>query len=284
MSCPVCAADAVRPKLRKDGVDILQCRRCGLAWWEPGPGVDPAALYDAGYFASREAGVGYDDYAGLEAPLRRTVSARLSRLGAPAAGERLLDVGAAYGFTSSEAMRAGWRVAAVEISREAAARAAGILGRRIVAGSALALPFESGAFSVATLWDVLEHLPDPHRAASELRRVLRPGGRLALTTGDVGSAVARLSGRRWHLYTLPEHLFFYSRESLRRLLAAHGFRVERMAAEASWYPAGYLVERLRKTLLRRAATRPARWPGARVPLPVNLFDVVSVTAVREGGA
>ena len=50
------------------------------------------------------------------------------------------------------------------------------------------------------------------------------------------------------LYNLPEHLFFFSRASLRRLLEAHGLRVESMRAEGGVYTLGYLVERLRKSL------------------------------------
>jgi len=76
------------------------------------------------------------------------------------------------------------------------------------------------------------------------------GGRVALTTGDVGS------------------------------LAAHGLRIERIRAEGARYPLGYLFERLRKTLTRRGAA-PARWPGAGLSIPVNLFDVMTVHAVRE---
>jgi hypothetical protein len=117
---------------------------------------------------------------------------------------------------------------------------------------------------------------------AELARLLTAGGRLALTTGDVGSLVARLSGSRWHLYTLPEHLFFYSRESLRRLLAQHGFGVESMRAEGSSYSLGYLAERLRKTLLRTPARRGGGWPGSGLRVPVNLFDIVTVHAVKGG--
>lgn len=284
LSCAVCGADEVAPKLRKGGIDILQCRRCGLAFWRPEKGFDPAGIYDGSYFESAQAAAGYDDYAALEPALRHTFRKRLARLArrAGAAGQRLLDVGAAYGFAACEAERAGFRVTAVEISAEAARHAALRLPGGVLRGSALSLPFVSRSFDVITLWDVLEHLPDPHRAVSELARCLRPGGRLALTTGDVGSLAARLSGRRWHLYTLPEHLFFFSRESLRRLLEAHGLRVERMRAEGGAYPVGYLVERLRKTLFGGTAPLARGWPGARLVLPVNLLDVVTLEAVRSG--
>jgi len=278
LSCPVCGSGDVYRKLRKQAIDVLQCGVCSLAFWQPEQGFDPAGLYDGDYFASEYAASGYDDYAALEPALRLTFRRRLARL-RRAPGARLLDVGAAYGYAASEAERAGFRVAAVEVSSEAAGRAAAQLPGRIVRARADRLPFESGSFDVVTLWDVLEHLPDPHCAVAEVARCLCPGGRLALTTGDVGSLAARLSGARWHLYTLPEHLFFFSRESLRRLLEAHGFRVERMRAEGGAYPVGYLVERLRKTLFGGAASTPRRFPGASLVVPVNLFDVVTLEAI-----
>ena len=282
VSCPVCGARRVAPRLRKAGVEILFCGDCGLGFWRPGAGFDPAALYGARYFAGHDLGPGYDDYAALEAALRHNFARRVRALGTPRPGARLLDLGPAFGYAVDEARRAGWWATGLEVSRAAAARAAAVAGAGgIAVGDAQRAPFAAASFDAVTLWDVLEHLPDPHAAVAELARVLRPGGRLALSTGDVGSLAARVSGARWHLYTIPEHLFFYSRESLRRLLAAHGLRVERMRAEAARYPIGYLLERLRKTLLGRAPRRAARWPGARLAVPVNLFDVVTVRAVRE---
>lgn len=279
MTCPVCAGAEIRHKLRKQGIEVVQCGACGLAFWTPRAPFDPAQIYDGAYFACESAAHGYDDYAALEPALRATFRRRVARLRL-AAGARVLDAGAAYGYAGSEAERAGLRVAAVELSREAAAHAAMLLPGHVARASADCLPFESASFDAVMLWDVLEHLPDPHRAVAELARCLRQGGRLALTTGNVDSLVARLSGRRWHLYTLPEHLFFHSPESLRRLLGAHGLRIEQMRAEGAWFPIGYLVERLRKSLLGTASPRPVRFPGARLVLPVNLFDVLTVVAVR----
>lgn len=283
VSCPVCGAPGAAPRLRKGGIEILSCAACGTGFWEPGPRFDPGSIYDARYFEGADHAAGYDDYASLEGALRATFACRLRALGPPPReGARLLDLGPAYGFAVSEARRAGWRAVGLELSAAAATRAAPVTGAGgIAVGDAQRAPFREGSFDAVTLWDVIEHLAAPHAAIAEVARVLRPGGRLALTTGDVGSLVARLSGSRWHLYTLPEHLFFYSRKGLRTLLAAHGLRVVAMRAEAARYPLGYLVERLRKSLLGRTARRPVRFPGAALSLPVNLFDVVSVRAVRE---
>jgi SAM-dependent methyltransferase len=260
---------------------IQSCGACGLAWWEPGAGHRPEAVYDAAYFRGSGGGAehGYDDYGGLEPSLRRTFALRMASLGPPGPGARLLDVGAAYGFAVDEARRGGWRAWGLDVSRAAARQARAARGRMLVA-SALRTPFAARAFDAVTLWDVLEHLPDPRAAVAECARLLRPGGRLVLTTGDVGSWVARVSGRHWHLYTLPEHLFFFSRRSLELLLEAQGLRVEAMRAEGARYTLGYLAERLRKSLLG-GATRPLRFPGSGLSVPLNLFDIVRVDAVRR---
>lgn len=279
--CAVCGADSPRPKYRKQDVLILECRRCGLGFWVPSEGFRPEAVYDGAYFDDSSAGHGYDDYAELEAVLRSNFARRLARIPRPAGGGRALDIGAAYGFAVAEAQAAGWQTTGLEISTAAAERAHRTVPGRIVVAHAVAAPFAAASFDLVTLWDVIEHLADPHAAIAEAARLLRRGGRLVLTTGDIGSLAARLSGSRWHLLTLPEHLFFHTRRSLRTLLAAHGFRIESERAESSVYTLGYLVERLRKTLLGRTRTGVHRWPGSRLSVPVNLFDIVTVQAVRE---
>jgi SAM-dependent methyltransferase len=262
------------------GGRIRFCADCGSGRAALAPGFDAGALYSQRYFADAAEPAGYDDYAALEPALRANFARRLRAIPMPTPRARLLDLGAAYGYAVEEAARQGWRACGVEISL-AAARAA---RAPVVLGDARRLPFADASFDAVTLWDVLEHLPDPHAAIAEVARCTRAGGHLALTTGDVGSLAARISGARWHLYTLPEHVFFYSRRGLAALCAAHGLRVVGLRAEAARYPLGYLVERLRKTLFGRGRGGAARWPGAGRSLPVNLFDIVTLHAVREGGS
>jgi SAM-dependent methyltransferase len=151
----------------------------------------------------------------------------------------------------------------------------------MVIGLGDAIPFASASFDAITAWDVLEHLSRPREALREIHRALKPGGRLVLTTGDVGSWLARVSGPKWHLYTLPEHLYFFSRRSLEILLGSEGFEVERMRSERAYYTLGYLIERLRKTLLGRETKGGRNWPGSTRTIPVNLFDIAHVEARKR---
>lgn len=281
MSCPICSAEHVRPKLRKRRIQIFECANCGGAFWMPPADFDARSMYDESYFANAGAEHGYDDYGSLAASLSRTFARRLAGLERPAGGGTLLDIGAAFGFAVREARRAGWRASGIEVSLDAAHRAGAQTGGNVAVASASATPFRSASFDVITLWDVIEHLPDPHAAVAEVARLLRPGGRFLLCTGDVGSLMARLSGARWHLYTLPEHLFFHSRRSLRRLLEAHDLQVESMRAESAYYTLGYLLERLRKTVAGRAGGRAENRGWRKLCVAVNLFDVVTVRARKN---
>ncbi len=83
----------------------------------------------------------------------------------------------------------------IDPSPEAIGYASG-RGHRVVGASALALPFGSGSFDLATCLDVIQHLPDggDQTAARELARVLRPGGVAVVRTNaeQGGIGVARL--------------------------------------------------------------------------------------------
>jgi SAM-dependent methyltransferase len=110
------------------------------------------------------------------------------------AGERVLDLGCGFGRHAFEAYRRGAHVVAVDRSAEEvsqvlamfrAMEAAGEapLGRtaRAVRADLLALPFPDAAFDVVMASEVLEHIPADELAMAEIARVVRPGGRVAVT-------------------------------------------------------------------------------------------------------
>jgi SAM-dependent methyltransferase len=106
-------------------------------------------------------------------------------------------------------------------------------------------------FDLVTLWDVIEHVADPLGVLREVARVLAPGGKVVLTTGDIGSAYAQARGVDWHLMTPPWHLYFFSRATLGALAARAGLRVDAVAArgvagDSRWSRSkpGLLLDRL----------------------------------------
>lgn len=108
-------------------------------------------------------------------------------------GERFLDLGCGAGRHAFEAYRRGARVVAFDqdakelaglqetLTAMSAAGEGEPGGARTEQGDALALPFDDGEFDRVIAAEVLEHIPDDRRAISELARVVRPGGSIAIT-------------------------------------------------------------------------------------------------------
>jgi SAM-dependent methyltransferase len=201
------------------------------------------ALYGEDYYVSEDSrGRGYDGYVTEAENWRRTFRDRLRDL--PGKPGTLLDVGAATGFFVEQAKAAGWDARGVEPSTWAAEYARNELGADVQTGTLESLNVADGSFDVITLWEVIEHLPHPEATLAEIRRILRAGGVLVLSTPDAGSLAARLSGRRWLGWRkVPEHLFFFDRVNLDRLLQKSGFRPISHRYASLTVSAGFAVER-----------------------------------------
>jgi SAM-dependent methyltransferase len=186
------------------------------------PGADKlAALYSAQYFT--EGGAGYPDYIADERTHRRqarTYLKKIERLGR--ARGNLLDVGCAAGFFLDEARHRGWTVHGCELSGYARAHATDALGLDVAPMGFLDPSFAPApqSFDVITLFNVLEHIPNPTAVAEKLFMLLRPGGHLFLETWDPRSWLARLLGPRWPTYAPPTVLYSFSRRTLGQLFTA----------------------------------------------------------------
>jgi 2-polyprenyl-6-hydroxyphenyl methylase/3-demethylubiquinone-9 3-methyltransferase len=168
------------------------------------------------------------------------------------AGERVLDLGCGEGCFTTELARAGARVVGVDVAEEplrrARARDPALELRAIDAGAPW--PLADTSFEAVWAGEVIEHVADTAAWLSEVRRVLRSGGRLLVSTpanGRLALARAALSRRAFaaRFDPLGDHLRFYSRETLTALLEQFGF--ESIDVRAAAGPPG-----ARRTLLASA--------------------------------
>jgi arsenite methyltransferase len=154
-------------------------------------------------------------------------------------GERVLDVGSGPGLLAAEMAEAVGPEGAVHgvdpsETMLAMARARRVRGTDFHAGEAQALPFADGGFDAAVATQVYEYVDDMPAALAEVRRVLRPGGRLLVLDTDWGSIVWRSSDdermrrvlRAWDEHLADPHL----PRRLTALLRDAGFRVARCEA------------------------------------------------------
>ena len=270
-ACPACGHMVDhRLRFRANNCDILQCSSCSLGRAET-PGFDPAAYYTADYFSGHHAD-GYADYLGAEPVLRREFARSVDFIRRYRRGGRLLELGCAYGFFLMEAAR-HFEAAGIELAAEAAAhgRRAGL---NVLQGTADEAKLRQiGPADVIVLLDVIEHLPDPRETLALCRRHLNPGGIIVITTGDFGSLAARLTGTRWRLMTPPQHLWFFTRQSMHRLAAGLGLAVEHLDHPWKLVPASLIAFQLQRMLGSRSA-KVAN--ASAIGVPVNLFDAMRV--------
>jgi ubiquinone/menaquinone biosynthesis C-methylase UbiE len=139
--------------------------------------------------------------------------------------EHALDLGAGDGRLTRH-LRAG-AVTAADTSALALRRAAARLpdAEIAVVEPDERLPFVDGEFELVLCVETIEHVRDVQLFLSEVRRVLRPGGGLALTTPAFSRWKALFGGFDEMFDPLSPHLRFFTRSSLARVLDALGFDV-----------------------------------------------------------
>lgn len=273
-NCPLCDRQgplrALYPHL-----GIVKCDSCGLVFFPP-QGVQTAQLYTEEYFTGAE----YRDYLADEKALRKNFRQRLADVRRLKAGGRLMEIGCAYGLFLDEA-RAHYDVSGVDIAREALDYARDRLKLPVRYADFLSLEDEPSSRDVICMWDTLEHLSRPVEYIEKAARWLKPGGYLVMTTGDVGSRVARIRKDKWRLIHPPTHLFYFSCDTMRRAAQRAGL-VEHSHRSVSYHRSyksiafGLFMAKAKKhPLLYRLCT-----VGGRLDFNIglNLGDVVMYVA------
>jgi SAM-dependent methyltransferase len=151
-------------------------------------------------------------------------------------GDRLLDLGCGFGRHAYQAARLGAEVVALDAGADEVRSVRDTLGAMAdageldaeaarvgaVLGDALFLPFATGSFDRVIASEVLEHIPDDRLALSELARVLRPGGSMAVTVPRCGPEVVNwLLSDAYHAVE-GGHIRIYRRSELIRRVRSTG--------------------------------------------------------------
>jgi len=216
---------------------VVRCRDCGLVYINP---VLDAQMILAGYEEGTD-----ETFVSQNAARERTFAKCLKTIEkyCPQKG-RILDVGTAGGAFLHVCKERGWDVAGCEPNRWLCQWAGEHYGIPVSPGTLFDQHYAEGSFDVITLWDVLEHTPDPNKVLTECRRLLKPQGLLVINYPDFGSWIARLMNRKW-VFLLSVHLFYFDKKSMARILTNNGFESRVVRPHFQYLELGYIFSRAR---------------------------------------
>jgi SAM-dependent methyltransferase len=253
-TCPMCGS-APAPTLRYDfdPYRVVDCPNCGLTFLSPRL-TESAILKlysDQEYYVSEVAGQGYDEYLEVRPNWIKTFSRRLDQITKYQSPGKVLDIGCGPGFFLEAAQAKGYDAYGLDPSDYIVKVAREKFGDRIQHGVIETADYPAEAFDLVVAFDTFEHIYRPLEWLNAARRVLRSpdpasgktGGLLAITTPDPSSMLAKLSGKNWVSFKLPEHVFYWSPSTIRRALT-DGWEILEITRAGQYATLGFLFRRL----------------------------------------
>jgi 2-polyprenyl-3-methyl-5-hydroxy-6-metoxy-1,4-benzoquinol methylase len=249
-SCILCAeAGPFRPRGAKDGYGIEECPACGLVQLVPTPTPETlSALYeDESYFGGD--GSGYSQYESQELEYLATFREDVRRIAEFVPSGRVLEVGCGYGYFLRCALEAGYDAYGIDLSPAAVKWAAERHPGRVFCGLLEEVPeIQEQQYDVIFGSHLIEHLTSPGAFLETASRLLRPGGLIVLVTPNIGSLLARVSGRRWVSFKIPEHVSYYDPATITTLLTRADFTVRAIDPAYQYYALPFVTSRVRELL------------------------------------
>lgn len=219
--CKLCYSRKVKLFRYVGEYTLFRCIRCDVVYIDPQPDSrrvknNNISFYDASeneiaYFKKKE-----------EVFNRATICAGI--LKKYKSHGTLLDIGCSYGFYLNIFRRKGYRCFGIDPLKRPVDYAKKTL-RLSVKQTNLENLNGRKKYDVITLFDVLEHLPNPQETIQKIKKILNKDGIIIFQTPNYQSLMSRFTGNRWFWLLVPQHLFLYSVHSLKFLLNKNGFSI-----------------------------------------------------------
>lgn len=159
---------------------------------------------------------------------------------------KLLDIGAGTGAFCNYMKQAGWNVTGLEPDTVARRVAKEIHQVNLLEIEAL-FELPAASFDAITLWHVLEHVHELDAYMQQIRKILKPNGRIFIAVPNYTSLDALQYQENWAAYDVPRHLYHFSPHSMQVLLEKHQLHLTKM--HPMWFDSLYvslLSEKIKK--------------------------------------
>jgi len=279
--CYLCGK-LMRYKFAKEGHAIFRCAACCLECIHPQlDDAELAAIYGRSYFEiyGEDEGEGKDQDKALETfrKMKQLSFKSFLRLAAPVRpGYRLADCGAGTGFLIDFARGIGVDAYAIEFSDHGAEQCRKIAGPgHVFQGEVQQARFDANPddrYEIITMIDFIEHVRDPRSVLQWAAAHLNLKGNLLIVTPGLGGISHRLFGRHWPHYN-PEHLWYFSRKSLSRLLGECGFTVRAVTSAVKYLSPQYIINRHRAYHYNAVIGVPCSIADWLLPRPIKNLNI-----------
>lgn len=241
--CPV-TGQAARLYCRKGSADYHINEQAGIIFLGKMPDVQEMESYANEQFTEGA----YKDYLDAKQLKLLTANERLDKISAYSSGKKILDIGCAAGFFLEAAKARGFEVRGIEFASAAIAEASPEVRDKIIQGN---IPEVLGRwkneFDIITAFDIIEHMLDPVKFVSDVKKALRPGGLLVISTPDTGHYLRYLMRAHWPMLQPFQHTVLFSRDAMRAMLLAGGYQDVQVHATHKFLTPLYLAKQLRET-------------------------------------
>ena len=239
--CPACKGRAIIPWLKKYNLDIefdlWRCQTCKTGFMNPRPTSNylQTIYVRSGHGLSRPISLEKVRGEEIEYPNASIDSKRLVKyakhLSLMAGGNnnlKALDIGSGYGFYAKAALEEGFKVTAVNPSVWENDVFESMNGFRPSPAFFEDLEFGAQEFHLVILSQVLEHLVNPLETLQKIRNLTNKNGILALAVPNVDSILVKMLGSKENgCLWVPEHLNYFSKIGLIKILDLAGFKVKK---------------------------------------------------------
>lgn len=231
MKCPLCNSDSKRVFEVKD-YWIRDCVECSHRFTELAAANNHVEkIYDDSYFNG--GGAGYTDYL-QEAEILRQRGNWYGKLLAKYTNKgKVLDVGSAAGFILKGMTETGWQGVGIEPNESMAE-----FGRKNLGVEILNTSVEKYAskekFDLVTMIQVMAHFVEPKEVFRNVSGTLKANGHLLIETWNRRSLSEKIFGTKWHEYSPPSVLQFFSDEGIEKLAKEQGFERVAIGRPSKW--------------------------------------------------
>ncbi|MEP6594527.1 MAG: class I SAM-dependent methyltransferase [Ginsengibacter sp.] len=232
--CPVCnseninfAIKAIDHTVSQEEYEIWQCNICSLRFTEAIPDKNEIGDYykSENYISHSNIDKGLINSLYHKVRKRTLISKKkLIEKHTGTVNGRILDVGCGTGAFLHTMQAAGWQVKGLEPEEAAREKAKRLYGLD-VQGSEMLFRLQTEEFDAITLWHVLEHVHDLHSYVNQLKKLLKPNGRLFIAMPNYTCYDQSIYKAYWAAYDVPRHLYHFSPDAMISLLLKHELKL-----------------------------------------------------------